>query len=83
MLFITHLVNIHEEKNQKMKGAIIIITVRVVILALILLGFGYLYYQKGFKAFNLFSIVGGYLISTLSVVIVSLIDKKEKEASNV
>ena len=78
-LLVMYLITIKEEAKQHLVGAIIVIIVRLLVLGLILFLVGYLYYEKNVKAFNVFTAAGGYLISTVTLIVCSLIFKEKGE----
>lgn len=78
-LLVMFLVTNKENENKKLVGTIIVIISRLLILAGILLLVGYLYYVKDVKMFNIFAVVGGYLLSTISLTLSHLIFKEEEE----
>ncbi len=78
-LLVMFLVTNKENEDKKLVGTIIVIIARLLILAGILLLVGYLYYVKDIKIFNIFAVVGGYLLSTISLALSHLIFKEEEE----
>lgn len=78
-LLVMFLVTNKENENKKLVGTIIVIISRLLILAGILLLVGYSYYVKDIKIFNIFAVVGGYLLSTISLTLNHLIFKEEEE----
>lgn len=70
---------IHKKEiaNKKSVGAIIVSIARFVLLATILLLAGWLYYEKSAHIFNIFAILGGYLIPLVCLLILTVMEKKE------
>ena len=69
------------EKNEDPKKSLIIaaimIAVRLLVIGGILFLTGWLYYNQGLKAFNIFAVTGGYLIPIVINIILVLV-RKEK-----
>ena len=69
------------EKNEDPKKSLIIaaimIAVRLLVIGGILFLAGWLYYNQGLKAFNIFAVTGGYLIPIVINIILVLV-RKEK-----
>ena len=73
------LLGIFNNKDRQMKSmviTVIVIVVRILIMGGILFLVGWLYYAKGFKAFNIFAVAGGYVIT---VIIYLILARKEKD----
>lgn len=73
------LFNNPEKPMKSMKITIVILVVKLLIITGILFLVGLLYYGLGFKAFNIFAVMGGYFIP-LAVNIVLV--EKEKSGGN-
>lgn len=56
------LINNEEKAKRSMVLTIIVIAVKAVLIGGLLFLVGWLYYSKGFKAFNIFAVAGGYFI---------------------
>lgn len=69
------LFNNSDEPKKSMVLTIIVITLRLVIIAGVLFLVGWLYYQVGFEAFNIFAVAGGYFIPVITNIILV---RKEK-----
>lgn len=65
-----------ETESMKSTGAIIITIVRFVVFTISLVLLALLYYKQGVHIFNIISFVGGYTISLIIFVIISLKRKK-------
>ena len=59
------LFNNKDQPKKSLTIAVILLVVRFLILAGILFLVGWLYYAKNFKAFNIFAVAGGYLLTTV------------------
>lgn len=68
--------------KRKNNWAIAITIIRLSIFLIMFIGLAYVYYKTEIKIFSPFSIAGGYLFSTVSAVIASLIRKKCSNESN-
>lgn len=65
-------------KNKRISLTVTFIFVKLGVLIALAIGDAFLYYKAGIKVFNLFALLGGYLVSTVVLVIVSR--KEEKNA---
>lgn len=65
----------HQGNKKVTLYTILIISIRLVVLATFLFLVGYLYYFQNIRIFNIFSVVGGYLFTTITSIIVNLINK--------
>ncbi len=64
-----------EDQKKSMVLTIVVIIVRILIIAGVLFLAGWLYYAQGVKAFNIFAVIGAYIISIiLNIILV----RKEK-----
>ena len=63
------LFNNKDSPKKSLVLTVITIIIRFLVIAGILFLVGWLYYGKGFKAFNLFAVVGGYMIPLIINVI--------------
>lgn len=69
------LFNNQEKVKESMVAAVIIMIIRFLVMGGILFLSGWLYYQQGFKAFNMFAVAGGYLVP---LIINTILVAKEK-----
>lgn len=80
-LLLFSIFNKKEENHKSLKISIIILFTRILFIGGLLFLVGYLYYQRNIKIFNIFATAIGYLLSTITLMIVLLISKKGKIAS--
>lgn len=76
------LLGIFSNKDKQTKSMVlttIVIILRILIMGGILFLVGWLYYQKSFKAFNVFAVAGGYLVT---IIIHFILARKEKDIGN-
>lgn len=69
------LCNNEEKAKQSMVATVIVIIAKAIIIGGLLFLVGWLYYGKGFKAFNIFAVAGSYLIPLIVHIILV---RKEK-----
>ena len=71
----------NNENNPKktMRITVAIIIIKLVVIAGLMFLIGWLYYGVGFKAFNIFALMGGYLIP---LVVHIILVEKEKSSGN-
>lgn len=65
-----------DEKKKKVAITIVIIAARFLLIGLTIALAATLYYYKGYKIFNVFAVLGGYLLTTLWLLIINLMNKK-------
>ena len=70
------LAEIADSKKQKMRWTIVVNIVRYLFIGALIVVAAILQYKLGYKLLNLFTIVGGYLVSLVIYIIVILMDKK-------
>ena len=68
-----------DKPKQSMIFTVITIIVRFIIIGGILFLVGWLYYKQGFKAFNIFAVMGGYFVP---LIISIILGRKEKADGN-
>ena len=66
-----------EDPKKSLIIAAILIAVRLLVIGGMLFLIGWLYYNQGFKAFNIFAVTGGYLLPIIINIILVLV-RKEK-----
>jgi len=71
--------NNKDKQTKSMVLTIVIIILRTLLFGGILFLIGWLYYAKQFKAFNVFAVTGGYLIT---IIIHLILARKEKDVGN-
>ena len=69
------LCNNEEKAKQSMVATVVVIIAKAIIIGGLLFLVGWLYYGKGFKAFNIFAVAGSYLIPLIVHIILV---RKEK-----
>ena len=65
-----------DEKKKKVTITIIVMAARFLLIGLTIALAATLYYYKGYKIFNVFAVLGGYLLTTLWLLILNLMSKK-------
>ena len=65
----------NEDQKKSMVLTIVVIIVRFLVIAGVLFLAGWLYYAQGVKAFNIFAVIGAYIISIILNIILA---RKEK-----
>ena len=70
-----------EENRKSIKISIAISFIRILLIGGLLFLVGYLYYQKNTKIFNIFATAGGYLLSTICLMIIMVVSKKGRATS--
>ena len=80
-LLLFSIFNRKEENRKSLKVSIIISFTRILVIGGLLFLVGYLYYQQHIKLFNIFATAAGYLLSTITLMIVIVISKKGKTTS--
>ena len=66
----------HDEKSKKPVLTIVITIVRYLLIAVAVVLSALSQYKWGYKIFNLFTLMGGYLISLVVYLIITLVEKK-------
>ena len=66
----------HDAKNVKATWTIIVSIIRYFLIGSFIVVAALIQYNLGYKIFNLFAVVGGYLISLATYVIILLMEKK-------
>ena len=61
-LFVDNLISKNRNRQQNITLTVVYLILKFIILAGVLVGFGYLYYKMNIKIANIIAIVGGYLI---------------------
>ena len=64
----------YDEKRQKPVLTVVVTILRYIAASIILSALSY--YKWGYKIFNLFSLVGGYLIPLIVYIIITLVERK-------
>ena len=64
-----------DDQKKSMVSTIVVIIVRFLVIAGVLFLAGWLYYAQGVKAFNIFAVIGAYIISIILNIILA---RKEK-----
>lgn len=77
------IVGLYEDKSHYgYKGAITIIVVKYLVFGALLFLLGLCYYRWDVKLFNLFTVVGGYLIVLVIYVVLNLMEGKKERVKN-
>lgn len=61
-LFVDNLISKNRNRQQNITLTVVYLILKFIILAGVLVGFGYLYYKMNIKIANIIAIVGGYII---------------------
>ena len=76
---ITYFVSKSGEGKKIMWGLIIVMTIRLLVIAGVLVLVGYLFYQQDIKIFHVLTVGAGYLLGSLSMSIVYLFNRQKGE----
>lgn len=66
----------YDEKRQKPVLTVVVTILRYIVIAASIILSALSYYKWGYKIFNLFSLVGGYLIPLIVYIIITLVERK-------
>ncbi len=69
--------NKHNDDRKYAKKTVAVLVIRLVVLALVLVGASVLYYLFNIELFNIFSIVVGYFIPLLVLLLLSVLERKK------
>lgn len=69
--------NFEDKQIKSVIIAVVIMVLRFLLIGGVMFLVGYLYYSKGFKAFNIFAVLGGY---TVTVIVNAVLTLKEKNS---
>ena len=72
------LIGILDQSKKCSKMTFVIMPIRMIFFILLVIGNAYLYYKLDIKIFNIYTMIGGYFIPLIVLLVLALIERKKK-----